>query len=128
MYKRGGHDKREQVPWTRLKRGTEWKRMRSSADDDDGILRDAEEGPRLKNKKDNGGVTFSDWARLKRQNWRRMKKERGVLNFTDWARLKRRRPETPRAGDRARPKRQRPQTPVGDQPGPQGRVGATDQA
>ena len=89
MYKRGGHDKREQVPWTRLKRGTEWKWMRSSADDDDGILRDAEEGPRLKNKKDNGGVTFSDWARLKRQNWRRMKKERGVLNFTDWARLKR---------------------------------------
>ena len=49
MYKRGGHDKREQVPWTRLKRGTEWKRMRSSADDDDitGILHDAEEGTRL---------------------------------------------------------------------------------
>ncbi len=40
-------------------------------------------------KKDNeAGVTFSDWARLKRdhEQWTRMKKELGVLTFTDWAR------------------------------------------
>ena len=41
-----------------------------------------------------GGVTFSDWARLKLnhepfQPSTRMKKEQGVLTFTDWARLKR---------------------------------------
>lgn len=55
--------------WTEDKRGQAWTRL----------------------KKDNGGVTFSDWARLKRdhEQWTRMKKEQGVLTFTDWARLKR---------------------------------------
>ena len=92
MLKRSSYDKRKEVPWTRLKRsGSEWTRMRRSEADEGDWMEDKRGHARTRLKKDNGGVTFSDWARLKRdhEQWTRMKREQGVLDFADWARLKR---------------------------------------
>ena len=65
--------------------------MRRSGADEDDWMEDKRGHAWTRLKKDNGGVTFSDWARLKREHeqWTRMKREQGVLTFTDWARLKR---------------------------------------
>ena len=90
MFKRSSYYKRKEVPWTRLKRsGTKWTRMRRSGDDEEDWTEDKRGPAWTRLKRDNGGgVTFSDWARLKRdhEQWTRMKKEQGVLTFTDWAR------------------------------------------
>ena len=93
MFKRSINGKRKEVPWTRLKRSGAWTRIRRSEAGVEDWTEDkrGQAWTRLKKDAGGGGVTFSDWARLKRdhEQWTRMKKEQGVLTFTDWARLKR---------------------------------------
>ena len=90
MFKRSSYYKKKEVPWTLLKlSGAKWTRMRRSGEDEEDWTVDKRGPAWTRLKKDNGGgVTFSDWARLKRdhEQWTRMKKEQGVLTFTDWAR------------------------------------------
>ena len=76
LFKRAREVKREELPWTRLKRGP--------GEEDEVITetkRDAGEWTRLK--KENVGNNNDDGARTKKG------RERAVISFTDWARLKR---------------------------------------
>ena len=71
LFKRAREVKREELPWTRLKRGP---------DEVDEVIaetkRDAGEWTRLK--KENGGNNRDDGARTKKG------RERAVISFTDW--------------------------------------------
>ena len=76
--------KREQLPWTRLKRGPDEEVITETK-------RDAGEWTRLKNETAgifganlrNNNNNSDDWARTKKG------RERAVISFFDWARLKR---------------------------------------